>query len=248
MDLFIGYIRSILIPFLSIWTLVFNIPETIYPLSLFCQFFSFIFMRDALIPAKLWTILTTEGKFEMKFIENVPVLVLLSCLCMFNVWLTYFTNKTVLPLTFMKYDMVRTIGLGIIFSVAIYYPVYVYRQISPMVLINNASNNFPLTVANLMMCLCGNFMEEILYRGYLARYLKSYGVSMIRSIFLQGALFTILHMYLAFTMTNAGVMVLFFTFYEGVLCAYCEYKYGVVASTIAHGLAIFYFSMFSYQF
>lgn len=184
----------------------------------------------------------------MGFIEDSTVLCLLSIICLFNVGLTYFTNKQVLPLTPMKQSIYSTIGIGIMFSMAIYYPVYVYRQLTPMVFMTNVANNFPLTLSNLFMCLSGNLMEEILYRGFLARYLKSYGLSMIRSIFIQGALFTILHMYLAFTVTNAGVVVLFFTFYEGLLCAYAEYKYGFLTSSIAHGLAIFYFCMFSYRF
>jgi uncharacterized protein len=250
MDLLVNYIKSIMIPFLSVWTLIFNIPETIYPLSLFCQFFSFIYVRDALIPAGLWTIHTTDGRFEMKFIEDTSTLFLLSWICLFNVWLTHFANKGVLPLTIINKSItpLSAVGIGFLFSLAIYYPVYVYRQIMPTVLLANIQRNFPLTIANLFMCLCGNMMEETLYRGYLARYLKSYGISMIRSVFIQGALFAVLHMYLAFTVTNAGVVVLFFTLYEGLLCAYAEYRYGVVTSTVAHGLAIFYFCMFSYRF
>ena len=250
MEHFVTYFKSILIPFVGIWTLIFQIPEPIYPLSLFLQFFSFIYVRDALLPAGLWTIRAEleTGVFEMKFIEDIYALSALCVLCIFNAGLMYYTNKVVLPLKSMRIELLRNCAVGVGFSLLIYYPVYLYRQLSPMVVLSNLQNNPPLSAAVLGICLCGNLVEEVLYRGFLARYLKSYGVSMLRSIFIQASMFAVLHMYLAFIVTDVGVPVLVFTFYEGLICAYLENRYGLAASTVAHGLAIFYFCMFTYSF
>lgn len=245
--LFINYIYRIIIPFSSIWSLILILPEQIYPLSLFCQFFSFIYLRDSLIPTKLWfiNVKIDENLFNFKFIEDSDILFILSILCLINGIIIYYINKNVLTVKILHTNIFNGIIVGIGFSLLIYYPIYMIRQLPLNLFFENLFKNKILSLANICMCLFGNFVEEILYRGLLAKYLKSYGIETLRSYIIQAAFFTILHMYLAYLMTDIGIPILLFTFYEGFICAYIENKYGIFSSTIAHGLAIFYCSIFS---
>ena len=56
---------------------------------------------------------------------------------------------------------------------------------------------------------------------------------------LSGLFFALGHTFLAITVTDSGYMVLIFTLYEGLICAWLADKFGVIPASLAHALAIF---------
>lgn len=91
----------------------------------------------------------------------------------------------------------------------------------------------------LVFCLSVNFLEESIYRGYVQGYAERY-FTPTKSAILSGILFSFSHMFLAITVTDAGWGVLAFTAYEGIVAGLVCSKAGVIASTITHGVAIFF--------
>ncbi len=91
----------------------------------------------------------------------------------------------------------------------------------------------------LFLALFGNFMEEVLFRGYLQGYFEQL-TGPWRAVVLSALLFAIGHIFLATTVTDLGVAILAFTLYEGIVCAIVRMKHGIIAATLTHGLTIFF--------
>lgn len=84
----------------------------------------------------------------------------------------------------------------------------------------------------------GNFLEELIFRGFLQSYLAKHMKS-IRAALLSGLLFAVAHIFLASTVTNVGLPLLAFVAIEGLACAFVYRKYGLISAAIVHGLVIF---------
>lgn len=97
---------------------------------------------------------------------------------------------------------------------------------------------YVLLLPLLTLALLGNFMEEVLFRGYIQGYLER-RTSMWRAALLSGLLFAVGHVFLSATVTDLGIMVIVFTLYEGVVCGIVRMKHGIIAATLTHGLTIF---------
>jgi len=103
----------------------------------------------------------------------------------------------------------------------------------------------PLLAVLLFFCLAGNLLEEMLFRGFFQGYLqtadelKLLRVSKLKRIILSALLFSMMHSFLAISVTNQGLGVIVFTFYEGLITAYLREKCGLWCSTLAHGVGIF---------
>lgn len=95
-----------------------------------------------------------------------------------------------------------------------------------------------LLPALLFMALVGNFLEELLFRGFLQGYFEEH-LSGVRAAVLSGLLFAAAHIFLATTVTDLGWPVLLFVTVEGLACAFIYRSFGLVASTLTHGVAIF---------
>ncbi len=95
-----------------------------------------------------------------------------------------------------------------------------------------------LLPALLFMALVGNFLEELLFRGFLQGYFEEH-MSGVRAAVLSGLLFAAAHIFLATTVTDLGWPVLLFVTVEGLACAFIYRSFGLVASTLTHGVAIF---------
>lgn len=98
--------------------------------------------------------------------------------------------------------------------------------------------SYSLFVPILVLALLGNFLEEALFRGYFQGLMER-NVSPLRAALLSGLFFGFCHTFLATTVTNLGAPLIAFAWYEGTIAGLLRMRYGVMASTLAHGGAIF---------
>ncbi|MDQ0087877.1 membrane protease YdiL (CAAX protease family) [Paenibacillus anaericanus] len=132
---------------------------------------------------------------------------------------------------------IRTYIYGLMGAIIICAPLLILYQYIPLA-DRGGSLSYNLLLPICFIALCGNFMEETLFRGYAQGYFEKYS-SPIKAAVLSGILFAVGHIFLASTVTDLGMVLLGFTLYEGLICAFVRMKHGVLASTISHGMAIF---------
>lgn len=99
-----------------------------------------------------------------------------------------------------------------------------------------------LLVVVAVFALCGNLLEEVLFRGFLQSHLEDESPGRTgrwRAALLSGLLFAAGHLFLAYTVTDVGWPLVAFTLFEGLVCALVAMRFGVLGSTVAHGGAIF---------
>ncbi|MFB9071658.1 type II CAAX prenyl endopeptidase Rce1 family protein [Citricoccus parietis] len=90
--------------------------------------------------------------------------------------------------------------------------------------------------------LCGNLVEEVLFRGFLQAHLEDNlpGRSgRWRAALLSALIFAAGHLFLAYNLTGVGWPLIAFTLFEGLVCAVIAMRHGVLGATVAHGGAIF---------
>jgi CAAX amino terminal protease family. len=196
---------------------------------------AFILLRDALVPSGLWKI---TQSLEMRFIPNEFLLLFVAVSSLiFALSIPKLLN---IHPEFSKGELWRTAIIGVAGSFLVVLPVFLLRSTGLiMESLEKPTGTFLLT-AVLVMSLCGNFLEEVVFRGGLQTYLKQSGMSTLRSGVLSAVIFSLCHSYLAFTVTSVGALVLVFTLWEGLICAFLAARYGLLASTMAHGLGIFF--------
>ena len=88
------------------------------------------------------------------------------------------------------------------------------------------------------MSLVGNFLEELIFRGFLQGYFEKH-MSTMRAALISGGMFAAAHIYLASTVTDLGWPLLVFVLVEGLACALIYRKFGLISSALTHGTAIF---------
>ena len=232
---FINYMELILPPFCFIWLFVVQLPQAAFPLRLAAQIFSFIFVRDSMISTRMWTIQTD---FTLAFLDDATSLFLVSISSVVMAGMIYITSKKSASIVLFRTSPAVCFQTGILASFLVYSPVYFLKN--HLGTPSTTINDFYLLLGNLSLALCGNLVEEMLFRSCLASYLKNYGITPYRSAFLQAYAFALFHLYLAYIVTNCGALLIVFTFWEGFICAVLQHRYGLLSSTLAHGLAIFY--------
>jgi len=195
----------------------------------------FVLFRDAMTPVGLWQ-LGVPGFIRLP--ASVGLLMALGVSSVAIVLLMQAVEPELRSLVvWVRGDPFAGVGAGVATALLIAAPVYGLEMSKPES-DHGAVAGFDLAPALLLMALMGNLYEEVLFRGYVQGYLERH-VSPVRAAFLSGASFAFFHIFLATTVTNTGMPVLGFTLYEGLLCAFVRLRWGVAASTVAHGGAIF---------
>lgn len=80
--------------------------------------------------------------------------------------------------------------------------------------------------------------EEGLFRGYVLGCLQ-YKQNRLLAGIASGIVFAFCHMFLAITVTDAGLPLLLFALWEGVIAGLVGAEYGIIPSTFCHGGAVF---------
>lgn len=212
-----------------------RVPEPL--LRIVILILGFVLIRDAMTPVGFWHFGTTGGAPWLRFTDDPAVLVLFAAG-------TLLLTAGLLALAPDLRRLVRwgrpdpvTILLGIGGGLAVAAPALLLAVWTPVGQRGGAVAVGLLPVL-LLFTLAGNLAEEVLFRGFLQGRLAQL-VSVTRAALLSAVLFAGCHIFLSATVTDVGWLLLLFTLYEGLICAFLRAHRGVLPAALAHGLGIF---------
>lgn len=211
--------------------------STILKIILFI--FGFVLMRDAMTPIQFWNFGVTNNIVWLRFIDDAIILLFLAVVSLVLALFINFVNPQLAQsVTWFankgkSVSMLIGISMGVIAALPFVAP-YFFTDIKLRGGEVKVSLLFPL----LLLAIFGNFLEELLFRGYMQEYLKT-RYTTVKTIFISGLFFAFGHVFLAITVTNLGALVIIFTLWEGLLCAFIYHRYGLIPATFTHGIAIF---------
>ncbi|OLS64269.1 CPBP family intramembrane glutamic endopeptidase [Pseudomonas putida] len=189
---------------------------------------TFILLRDAMTPTGLWAL---DGQVRIGFIANPLVLAALGLMSLGLIAaLQRLAPELCRLIVWRKGHLPTGLALGLLAGCAIGLPLRLYQ--------GTEFSGFTLWfVGLLVLAYGGNALEEVLFRGVLQGYLEQHA-SPLRAALGSALAFAACHVFLAYTVTQAGWSVLLFTSLEGVTCALLRLRYGVIPAVAAHGTAI----------
>lgn len=103
---------------------------------------------------------------------------------------------------------------------------------------------FQLLPALLSVTLAGNLLEELLFRGYLQPELEQQGLKPVTAAVSSGLIFGFCHLFLAFTVTSAGLSLVLYAVWEGIICGLIRWRFGLLSAVLTHGLAVALIALF----
>lgn len=206
---------------------------------IFAYIMLFIVLRDVMTPLNIWDF-GTEGLFWLRTIDDPVFLLAVSIISICTILVVNTFDKEARHIfCFVKSSYLHSIALGIAGAVVITLPMAIIYWFVPIEVRGGVVNSSGVFLSSLLFfCISVNFLEESIYRGYFQGYMLNY-YSPFKSAILSGFLFSFSHIFLATTVTNAGVGVLIFTLYEGIIAGLVYNRAGVLGSSFSHGLAIF---------
>ncbi|QTH12338.1 CPBP family intramembrane metalloprotease [Pseudomonas corrugata] len=192
---------------------------------------AFVLMRDAMTPLRMWFL---NDDMQIGFLANPFVLASLGGLSLALVALIPRLSPELWQLVVVsKGNRLAGLGLGIVAGCLIGLPLLLYQGVEADLI-----PGYWTWLAGMVVLAYGaNALEEVLFRGLLQGYLEQH-VSALRAAMTSAVAFSACHTFLALSVTQLGWPVLLFTLIEGLACGLIRMRYGVVASTIAHGTAI----------
>ncbi|WP_010276049.1 CPBP family intramembrane glutamic endopeptidase [Paenibacillus senegalensis] len=238
MELLMEYSLRVTPGLLLIALCYFLLPHKSVAFRIFLLIFGFILVRDVMTPLGFWQFGTSGGTVWVRFIENGPLLLTLGAVSLvLTAVILRFNRRFNSYLLWIGPNKPVSVAVGLAGALVVLAPFFVMYLFVP---IGERGGIVPtnLLLPLLCMALLGNFMEEVLFRGYVQGYLAKLTTAW-RAAILSGLLFGAGHIFLASTVTDLGIAVLLFTVYEGIVCGVVRMKYGIVASTLTHGLTIF---------
>jgi len=225
-------------PGLIIITLVFFLlPKKQILARIFVLILGFILMRDVMTPVGFWNFGITEPVLWLRFTDNSLTLLTLSALSIIVSFLLL-KIKTLGPL--VEWGDLRswkTYLVGILCGLLVALP---FMALGYGVPISERGESVALAMLPILFlfAFAGNFLEELLFRGFLQSYFSKHMKS-LRAAIISGLMFAAAHIFLASAVTNLGWPILVFVSIEGLVCAFVYRKYGLVSAAIVHGLVIF---------
>lgn len=204
------------------------IPKKMLGLRIMLYAFMFVFIRDLMTPHGLWILSKENG---LTFSSDVTILSLLGLITLVFTF-AQFTYESHLKakVVFFIGSKWKTLLFGFIGGFVVGIPALSFD--------NAIDHSYSLLAGLLFFSLCGNFLEEMIFRGFLQGYLEDF-VSPLRAAMLSGLMFSLFHIHLSFVTTQLGYYIILFTLYEGILCSLLRMRYGLFSSILAHGIGIF---------
>lgn len=130
----------------------------------------------------------------------------------------------------------QAFGWGITGAVFIGAVAHLLKTVANLQPVVNFNPRFDAAI--LVFALAGNLFEELVFRGILQSRL-ALSVTPLKAIAISALLFSFCHIWLALLISGAGLSVLVFTLLEGFVAGFVYWRSGLVAATLAHGLAIY---------
>jgi membrane protease YdiL (CAAX protease family) len=225
-------------PGLILITVVFFLlPKKQIASRIFLLILGFILMRDAMTPAGFWEFGRTDTAFWLRFVDDAFTLVTLGGLSVVVAFLLLQLKELRALVRWGATRSWETYIAGALGGIFVAAP---FMLLSTLVPIEERGGEVALSLvpALLVLAFAGNFLEELIFRGFLQGYFEKVTNS-IRAAFLSGLIFAVAHVFLASTVTDLGWPLLLFVTVEGLMCAFVYRKYGLISASIVHGLAIF---------
>lgn len=240
MELLFDYTLRLLPGLVLIGLLVALIPKEFILFRVVVLIMGFILMRDAMTPVGLWEFGVTENTMWLRFIDNGFILLVLALTSLIAVWgiVKWLDVKLI---WFKTTDKMRAILIAMFAAVIVVVP-FMIPYFSTPIEDRGGTVHYTLWVMLLVFALCGNLLEEVLFRGMFQEHMHKF-LKPLHAIVLSGLLFAVGHTFLAITVTDLGFLVLLFTLVEGLMCAFIYYRYGLLPATVTHGLSIFFLSV-----
>ncbi|TVR66181.1 MAG: CPBP family intramembrane metalloprotease [Spirochaetaceae bacterium] len=257
---FLVYLIRVL-PGLTVLTMTFLAvrPSRIVRVGLYLL--AFVLLRDAMTPLGLWRFGAYRGIFWIRLSDDPWFLVIFGMAALV-ISLAILTldrgNRGVVHL--FSRGTAAGVAAGVTGALLVVAPLWwLYRTIP--VHLRGGGVTQHLIPAILVFALLGNFMEELLFRGYVLGYLQTrrrrqhprhqsrhqlrhqrhrrYGTALITPGVQSGVVFALCHIFLAGTVSDIGVPLLLFALWEGIIAGVVGERYGVIPATLTHGGAIF---------
>lgn len=197
----------------------------------------FILMRDTFTPLGFWTFGAEGPAIWLRFVEQPALLAVLGAMSILVVLLVQRAAPQLRELVDWGRPDLRTLLTGLAGATVVVAPFALAYQFVPLEARGGPVP--PMLLAPLaFFAYAGNFLEEVLFRGYLQGHLgRTHGP--LRTVLLSGLFFAAGHIFLASTVTAVGWPLLGFTLLEGLVCAEVARRRGVLAATVTHGTVIF---------
>jgi uncharacterized protein len=232
----INYISRVTPATAALLVFFFAVPKREKLLRIFVYILLFILFRDAMTPEGLWRITPT---LELRFISQPMTLWLLAGSSIFVVLLGHFFISPLNDLRiWVKGSVFNSVIFGLLGGVLIALLPFVFGIVTSRIS-SPKPEGAELIFAVGAIAYLGNFLEEVIFRGYFQGYLNELALSRWKIIFLSGGAFAICHSFLAYTVTSVGWPILLFTFYEGTICALLRDRRGLFSAVLAHGTGLF---------
>jgi membrane protease YdiL (CAAX protease family) len=199
---------------------------------------TFVLIRDAMTPAGLWSFGETSSVFWLRFAPDAALLWFLAAASLVMAAAVWLADSELRSLVFWhRGHPVRSAIAGLIATALITAPWLAQYLFIPL------EARGGCVAANLLLpivavTLAGNLLEEILFRGYFQGALDEHVPRAHHAALISGLFFGGCHAFLASTVTDVGWPLLLFATWEGVVVALLRNRYGLIASVVAHGLAV----------
>lgn len=266
------YLAALTPPLLLIAVLVMALPRRSHGLRIMTLILGFILARDAMTRYGLWEFGTVDRPGGTGVLSDLPVLwlrftddpVALLVMAAASLALTagvlLACRARLRTVMWVGPNWFVSVALGLVGAAVVVAPFVVLYGLlgewfSPVndalrsltgdsvpVAERGGSVALPLLPILLLFALCGNLVEEVLFRGFLQSQVEdelSGRGARWRAVFVSALAFGAAHLFLAFTVTGLGWSIVLFTLWEGLVCAVVALRHGVLGATVAHGIAIF---------
>lgn len=233
----VGYLSNVMAGLGLVALLFFTLPRKQLLLRITVLILGFILVRDAMTPAGLWNFGMADSTLWLRFTNDSTVLVGLGVASILVATVLLLDKSLRKLVRWGSTNSPRTYIAGLAAGIFIALP-FILLGLNTPIQDRGGVVEISLLPALLFMTLAGNFLEELIFRGFLQSYLAKH-MSSVREVMISALMFATAHTFLATTVTNIGWPLLLFVTFEGLVCALVYKKYGLISSGLAHGLAIF---------